>query len=100
MKKQRKIGFGAYNDDDDQEEQSSDKTIEQLKTFIQQLYKPDGITEQKEFRTNLELKDELSEVIEASAKDISTALSELGYELKFIEGSPNWVMYNITTPNP
>ena len=100
MKKHRKIGFGAYTDDDDQEpEENSGKTVEQLKTFIKQLYKPDGITEQKEFRTNLELKYELSEAIEASTKDVSTALSELGYEHQFIEGVPHWIMYTLP-PNP
>ena len=95
MKKHRKIGFGSYGSDDEDPEESSDKTVEQLKSFIKQLYKPDGITEQKEFRTNLELKYELSEAIEASTKDISTALSELGYEHQFIEGVPNWIMYKI-----
>lgn len=95
MKKHRPIGFNSYpdNEDDQDEQERKDKDVEALKAFIQELYKPEGITEQKEFRTSLELKYELREMIDASTQDLSTALSELGYKHTFIEGVPNWVMY-------
>jgi len=94
--KRKVIGFGSYGDGDDlEEEQKKDKDVEALKTLIQSIYSPDGITEQKEFKTTAELIYELREMIPATGREMRTALSEMGFEIKYIDGTPMWVMYQL-----
>jgi len=98
MKKKR-IGFDSYGDEDPEEKDNVNKSVEQIKTFLQAIYSNDGTTEQKEFRTTRDLIYELRDMITAGFKDMNEALSDLGYELEYLEGVPHWILYE-RTPNP
>ena len=49
--------------------------------------------EDMEFRTATELRYELNEVLDVSTIIINDTLMKLGFDTKFIEGVPNWVLY-------
>jgi len=88
----KKIGFYIPDEDESKPEQP-DSSVIILHKFIESIYAPNGSTEQKEFRTALELQYELRESVEVSITALNEVLTEMGYELEFIEGMPHWVMY-------
>lgn len=87
-----KIGFYIPEEDDATPEKPDSSAII-LRKFIEANYQPEGDPENKEFRSALELQYELSESVSVSIRAINDLLTQLGYEIKFIEGVPNWVMY-------
>ena len=86
------IGFGAYGDDDQEQEEPQKKDTRFL-DFVQANYSTAGEVEDMEFRTATELQYELNEVLHVSTIKINDTLKELGFDTKFIEGVPNWVLY-------
>lgn len=90
--KTRKIGFGAYGDDDQEPEEVKQKDTRFL-DFIQANYSTEGDVEDMEFRTATELQYELNEIMYVSTITINDTLMKLGFNTKFIEGVPNWVLY-------
>jgi hypothetical protein len=65
------------------------------KKIISEKYKPSGKAENAEFRTTLEIQYEFQEMIYLHHSGINTALSDLGFEIKFIDNKPNWVLYPV-----
>lgn len=94
----KKIGFYIPDEDESKPEQP-DSSVIILRKFIEFIYSPSGSVEQKEFRSALELQYELRESVEVSVNELNDVLTDMGYQLEFIEGSPHWVMYQ-KTPNP
>lgn len=88
----KKIGF-YIPDEDESKPERPDSSVIILRKFIESIYSPTGDTEQKEFRSALELQYELRESVEVSITALNEVLTAMGYELEFIEGVPNWVMY-------
>jgi len=88
------IGFGAYGDDDQEPEEVKKKDTRFL-DFIESNYSTAGDVEDMEFRTATELQYELNEIMYVSTIKINDTLKELGFDTKFIEGVPNWVLYKI-----
>ena len=88
----KKIGFYIPDEDESKPEQS-DSSVIILRKFIESIYSPTGSTEQKEFRSALELQYELRESVEVTITALNEVLTAMGYELEFIEGMPHWVMY-------
>ncbi len=101
MKKQmRKIGFSAGADDENEIQQGDDffeqmfaKQKESIRQFISAKYLPTGHADNMEFRTSLELEYELREMINASTNALNAVMNDLGFQVQFIEDSPNWVVY-------
>lgn len=90
----KKIGFHISDEEESKPEQP-DSSVIILRKFIESIYSPRGSTEQKEFRTAMELQYELRESVEVSITALNEVLTAMGYELEFIEGLPHWVMYQI-----
>lgn len=88
----KKIGFYIPDEDESKPEQR-DSSVIILRKFIESIYSPTGYTEQKEFRSALELQYELRESMEVTITELNEILTSMGYELEFIEGMPHWVMY-------
>jgi len=70
--------------------------INRLMPYILAQYKPDGKTANKEFITSRELLYELQEITTTNMEVINKTLEQLGFDLKFIDKVPCWVVY--TTP--
>lgn len=90
MKKTKHIGF-HIPDDDEMPEQVSSNT--QLTEVIKQLYKPNGYSEQKDFKSSLELVYELSDMVEATTKEVSEVMSNLGFEITTIDNQACFIVY-------
>ena len=87
-KKMRRIGFNASGDESEQQPQAA------IKQFIEAKYAPSGFSENMEFKTSLEIEYELRESIEGvSLSAINEIMNELGFQLKFLEDKPHWVVY-------
>lgn len=67
---------------------------EYVKKFIEASYTPAGYTERKEFKTSAELMYMLRETIDVSIKVINEVMSELEYQMQYIDQVPNWVLYS------
>ncbi len=90
--KHNKIGF--YQPETNEPEVKKAATgNEKLKEYIRQLYKPNGFSEEKDFKTSLELAYELSDMIEVTPTEVSEVMNELGYEVTSIENQVCFVLY-------
>lgn len=94
----KKIGFApSAKGEKDQEEDPFIKAhkarIALISQFIDANYSPTGGTEQKNFRTSAELEYLLQETISVSLSNINEVMKELKFELIFLEGVPNWIVY-------
>ena len=95
----KKIGFNAQQDDQDDVkdidlmEEAREKTIAVLTQYINVNYSNEGDTDQKEFRTSMEIIYELREMMDVSISLLNRTLNEMEFKMQFLEGVPNWVMY-------
>lgn len=64
-----------------------------LKEYIQQLYKPNGFSHEKDFKSSLELAYELQDMIEVTPGEVSEVMKTLGYEVTTIENQVCFVVY-------
>jgi hypothetical protein len=78
-------------------EQVTSKKKEQAKKIISAKYTPAGPQYGREFRTTLKLQYEFQEMISLSESAVNDAMTELGFEVAFIDGKPNYVLYPIRT---
>ncbi|MDH6355470.1 hypothetical protein M2132_001813 [Dysgonomonas sp. PH5-45] len=94
--KRKKIGFFHGNDTESVEDPFS-KAIAvkkaQIKQFIDNCFTPSGVTESREFKSSAELIYMLREFDNPSMKLINEIMNESGYQLTFIAGVPNWIVY-------
>jgi len=94
----KKIGFDRSDDqepEEDELEKIKKAEREALKPFILANYLPIGSTDQKEFKTSMELQYELHEMIDFSTKTLNLCLAEMGFKIEFVEYVPLWVMYSL-----
>lgn len=64
-----------------------------VKQFIENSFDPIGSTSKKEFKTSAELVYMLREFDNPSMRVINDIMNELNYQIIFIEGVPNWIVY-------
>lgn len=99
--RRKKIGFCSDDIDTDDEKGGEDWFTkmfavdkEHVKKFIEASYTPSGSTEQKEFKTSVELIYMLRETIDVSIKVVNEVMNDLGFQMIFIDQLPNWVLYS------
>lgn len=61
--------------------------------YITENYTPIGEIEKKEYVTSADIVRELSEMVIISIAEITQLMDSAGFEIKFIDGKPNWVVY-------
>lgn len=95
--RRKKIGF--VNTDSDEEENKEGKEYPffnvnkaRVKQFIENSFDPVGATN-KEFKTSAELVYMLREFVNPSMKVVNEIMNELNFQIIFIEGVPNWIVY-------
>ena len=98
MSNRKKIGFRAYNDDDQDPEEDKLKKehAERQKAiaeFIGHNYSPIGDTSQKCYKTSAELVYDLSNIIAVRPAQLAKQLSAAGYRIAYLAGQPYWIMY-------
>jgi hypothetical protein len=93
-------GFAPQTGDDSGNEQNQDffdqqtsEKSKQVKQFISARYNPVGTPEEKEFRSTLELRYELQEMISVFESTINQVMNEMGFQIADIDDKPNWVLY-------
>jgi hypothetical protein len=74
-------------------DQQTQKQLELAKKLISTKYSPAGIPEESEFRTTMELQYEFREMVRLFESTINDAMNELGFQVEFLDGKPNWVLY-------
>lgn len=84
--RRKKIGF--VNTDSDEEENKA-----HIKQFIENSFDLVGATLNKEFKTSAELVYMLREFVNPSMKVVNEIMNELNFQIIFIEGVPNWIVY-------
>ena len=98
MSNRKKIGFRAYNDDDQdpEEDKLKKEQAERQKAiaeFIGHNYSPIGDTSQKCYKTSAELVCDLSNIIAVRPAELAKQLSDAGYRIEYLAGQPYWIMY-------
>jgi hypothetical protein len=97
MKRFHVKGFGTNIDEERQEqnffEQANSQKREQARKMISAKYDSLGDQCNTEFRTTAELRYEFREITDFSDSMINEAMSELGYQIQFLEGKPYWKLY-------
>lgn len=90
----KRIGFVPEDNDENENEDREPNVSEQLIiAYFNENYEPSGFVAQMEFRTTLELVNELSETVLVPMSVMNSILTKLGYRIKFIDGVSNWVLY-------
>lgn len=92
----KKIGFNSYDNEDEEKKEEEKKRPDKsqlIADFLSASYSPDGLTEDKIYKTSEELAYDLQETIVVSASDISKAMTVAGYNMQFFEGKPYWELY-------
>lgn len=99
--RRKKIGF--VNGDPDEEENKEGTgdpffkmfTVNKshVKQFIENSFDPVGATSNKEFKTSAELVYMLREFENLSMRVVNEIMNELKFQIVFIEGVPNWIVY-------
>lgn len=64
-----------------------------VKQFIENSFDPVGATSSKEFKTSAELVYMLREFENPSMRVVNEIMNELNFQIVFIEGVPNWIVY-------
>lgn len=98
MSSRKKIGFRAYNDDDQdpEEDKLKKEQAERQKAiaeFIGHNYLPIGDASQKCYKTSAELVYDLSNIIAVRPAELAKQLSDAGYRIEYLAGQPYWIMY-------
>ncbi|WP_334166617.1 hypothetical protein [Phocaeicola paurosaccharolyticus] len=90
----RKIGFKNYEyDPEKDEEKKEDKKSTAIAEFIKTHYSPIGATSDKVYKTSLEIRYDLSNIVDVTVAELATQLSSAGFHVEYIGGQPFWVMY-------
>jgi len=99
----KKIGFHLEQNDPtvDKKPSSSDNPLSDIlgasksKTIemISMLYSPTGLPESSEFVTSTDIICKLEDIIHISKSTLSAVLTELGFAIKFLDGSPFWKVF-------
>lgn len=94
----KKIGFAPTTKGEKEQEEdpfikAHKAKIALISEFIEANYSPIGCTDQKNFRTSAELEFYLKETISVSLSNINEVMKELKFKLIFLEGVPNWIVY-------
>jgi hypothetical protein len=92
-------GFNAQNNENPAPEADFFEQVT-AKKIISAKYTPAGPQYGREFRTTLELQYEFREMISLSESAVNDAMTELGFEVSFIDDKPNWVLYPVRTDTP
>lgn len=88
------IGFKSYEDDHEKDqEKNEDKRKTAIAEFIKTQYSPIGATSNKVYKTSLEIKYDLSNIVDVSVTELAAQLSSAGFHVENIGGQPFWVMY-------
>lgn len=61
--------------------------------YIQENYRALGETGEKEYITSADIVRELSEMVSISIAEVTDLMDKAGFEIEFIEGKPNWIVY-------
>ena len=67
--------------------------VEGVKLILGGMFDTDGECFSKDFMTSMEIRYELSEMVEVELGVLNRALSELGFGIDFILGVAHWVVY-------
>jgi len=90
--KPQKIGF-HQTDEPEKKQQQAEQPESNLTKFINQLYKPNGFSDERDFKTSLELAYELSDMLEVTASEVSQVMTTLGFEVTTIENQICFIVY-------
>ena len=94
MAKIKRIGF--YIPEDATDDKPEVKTTEtQLKEIIAMLYKPNGFTHEKDFKTSMEIVYELEEMIEGTPKQVASVMTEIGFEVTSVDNMVCFVVFTV-----
>lgn len=85
----KRIGFGAYGDDDQEPEEV--KKPDHFRDYITENFNAES--GEMELFTSLELQYHLNEQFFVSIRTINDTLAGLGYKQKNILGEVSWVLY-------
>lgn len=94
MTKMNRIGF--YIPEDATADKPEVKATEtQLKEIVEMLYKPNGFTHKKDFKTSMEIAYELQEMIEVTPKQVASVMTEIGFEVTSVDNMVCFVVFTV-----
>lgn len=103
MKKNRVIGFNAYDNNDD-EPQERETKIDFVKVALAKYlthykpYDPGDAKNEITFKTSKEIQEEISEMVTASISQITEFMMQHHYNMELIEGGKLvWAMQDFPT---
>ena len=96
MTKRRPGGFRAIEDSEPESPNANEAIAVR---FFTENYLPAGCREDTEFRSTDELLYELRETVHVDADTVNGILTDLGYQIRFLEGRPLWVLYSKNRPD-
>lgn len=99
--KRKKIGFVNGDTDEEENKEGTEDPFFKMftankahvKQFIENSFDPVGTTSNKEFKTSAELVYMLREFENPSMRVVNEIMNELKFQIVFIEGVPNWIVY-------
>ena len=99
--KRKEIGFVKKNSENDENKEGTEDPFFKMftvnkahvKQFIENSFDPVGSTSKKEFKTSAELVYMLREFENPSMRVVNEIMNELKFQLIFIEGVPNWIVF-------
>ena len=88
------IGFKSYEDEPNENENvKEDSKNTAIAEFIKTHYSPIGATSNKVYKTSLEIRYDLSNIVDVTVMELAQQLSSAGFHVDYIGGKPFWVMY-------
>lgn len=98
----KKIGFRIDDPDENAPQEKSSPLedvfgVSKIKTvaIICRMFSPNGISEDLELLSSTDIICQLSDLLSINKSTLYTVMSDLGFQLKFIEGVPLWKVYPI-----
>jgi NADH:ubiquinone oxidoreductase subunit E len=88
------IGF-HQTDEPETKQKKAEQPESNLIKFINQLYQPNGFSDDRDFKTSLELAYELSDMLEVTPSEVSQVMTALGYEVTTIENQICFIVYEL-----
>ncbi|MDR0830032.1 MAG: hypothetical protein LBN95_07980 [Prevotellaceae bacterium] len=79
--------------DTDKKHQEQPTNKEFIGKMLACLYEPTGDNEKMEFRTTLEIINEMSEMADISKADLTAAMNEIGFGIQLMNGALCWIVY-------
>ena len=59
------------------------------------LYKQNGFTHEKDFKTSMEIAYELQEMIEVTPKQVASVMTEIGFEVTSVDNMVCFVVFTV-----